>query len=111
MDKDGRDEEGKRQLSEFDGLLAERKRKHEADLAELKTRAEKAEAEYQNVVRGQAQRVSKVQKDADMSIKRIGVALDETRENAAKEVEELTILKDSMKEEIRAMQERFGVRV
>ena len=106
-----READTKAEIVRGDNALVKTQREYETRLNGLKVEAERKEAEYKNVIRGQEQRVSQAQRKADEGVQEIVGNAESRKLELKKEVVHLTELRDSMKEEIRAMQSRFGVRV
>jgi len=111
QDRGKRELETKAEVGKLDKYLATKRSEHETGLVDLKALAEKKEAEYKQVLRGQEQRVSQAQKKADEGVQEIVGEAEKKKRELKQELVSLAELRDSMKEEIRAMQNRFGVRV
>ena len=69
------------------------------------------EAEWNKATRDTSQKISQEQRKATGEIERIQTQCSVDKEAVVEELAQLRQLRDSMKEEIRAMQERFGVTV
>jgi len=111
QDRSKRELETKVEVGKLDKYLTTKQKEHELALADLKAQSEKKEAEYKGVLRGQEQRVSQAQKKADGEVQQVQDQTVIHKENLLQELCTLTEHRDSMQEEIRAMQEKWGARV
>jgi len=95
----------------FDKEVGEQAKEHEVDLSKLGNQAKDAEDRLKIAIRNTEQKVSQAQKKVDEEMERIQLQFGMDKNAMIEELTELRTLRDSMKEEIRAMQDRFGVRV
>ena len=97
--------------AEFDKKVAEQAKGFEAQMKEWQARGNERETAWQNAVRNNEQRISQAQKKADEGVQEIVGNAESKKRELKQELVGLAELRDSMKEEIRAMQDKFGVRV
>jgi len=111
QDRGKREMETKVEVAKLDKYLATKQSEHEVGLGDLKDKAQKKETEYKTVIRTQEQRISQAQKAGDKEVSDSKLECLEDKKAVLDELEGLRKHRDSMRKEIRAMQERFGVRV
>jgi len=111
QDRGKREMETKSEVARLDQYLTAKRNEHEVGLVDLKAQAEKKEAEYKNVIRGQEQRISQAQKKTDKEVEEIREQISDTKLKLLEDLNKLTALRDQMKGEVHAYQKRFGVAV
>jgi len=111
QDRNKREMETKAEVGKLSKYLTEKQREHEAGLTQLKTKVDEKETFLKTVIRNTEQRISQAQKKADEGVQEIVGNAESKKRELKEELVGLAELRDSMKEEIRAMQSRFGVRV
>lgn len=112
QERDKREMEAKAEVGKLSKYLTEKQREHETGLTELKTKVDERETFLKTVIRNTEQRISQAQKKADEGVQEIAVNAESKKRELKEELVGLAELRDSMKEEIRAMQNKYlGVRV
>jgi len=109
--RDKREIETKAEVGKLSKYLTEKQREHEAGLTELKTKVDERETFLKTVIRNTEQRISQAQKKADEGVQEVVGEAESRKRKLKEELVGLTELRDSMKEEIRVYQKRFGVAV
>jgi len=95
------------EVSRFDQSIATKRKEYEAGLTDLKTKTEDKEVLLKTAIRNTEQRISQAQKKADEGVQEIFGEAESKKKELKQELVGLAELRDSMKEEIRAMQNKY----